>query len=293
MFYPRSVNNPSLVANTILSHRVNESVDYISNRQTLQWPFQSNSSPDGQTSSSHRSAARRTTWQPRAMYSGQSSPSTVDKDLVPDYVINYLRGETPETVALRASMRAHGFHGVNLEQRDRAHRSRAADFYFSASHSNSDANTDDDLVPSNAEGGKMKGRPVSRLVGWRFGVVLNTLISFLILVVGVICLTLAVSRSRLLGGESTVYVGECDGARRINWLLQVIINVFLVVLLAISNYVFQVLTSPTRGEISAAHDTRKWLDIGIPSFRNLIHISRLRALLAISILLAAFSIQIL
>lgn len=188
-------------------------------------------------------------------------------------------------------MRAQGLYDVDREERERAHRSRVAELYLATSRSD----TEGEGPRFNAQGAKTKGsRPSSSsLMGWRFGLVVNTLIAFLILVVAVICLTLAVSRSRMLGGESAIATGDCQRIRRVSWAVQAVISLCLIALLAISNYAFQVLSSPTRAEVSAAHDHRRWLDIGIPSFKNLVRISRVRAILAVFILLVAFTLQVL
>ena len=50
-----------------------------------------------------------------------------------------------------------------------------------------------------------------------------------------------------------------------------------------SNYTQQCLAAPTRGEIDAAHAKRQWMDIGVPSVRNLLRIKRERTLLWIAI----------
>ncbi|MCJ1458534.1 hypothetical protein MMC28_008907, partial [Mycoblastus sanguinarius] len=44
-------------------------------------------------------------------------------------------------------------------------------------------------------------------------------------------------------------------------------------LVGASNYSMQCLSSPTRGEINKAHNQKIWLDIGVPSFRNLRRLS--------------------
>ena len=48
-----------------------------------------------------------------------------------------------------------------------------------------------------------------------------------------------------------------------------VINILSTVLLAASNTCAQLITSPTRAALDQAHKTRKWLDIGVPSVRNL------------------------
>lgn len=47
------------------------------------------------------------------------------------------------------------------------------------------------------------------------------------------------------------------------------INVVSTLLLGSSNYCAQLLAAPTRSEVDTAHDKGDWLDIGVPSLRNL------------------------
>ncbi|SPN99548.1 uncharacterized protein DNG_02400 [Cephalotrichum gorgonifer] len=260
--------------------RVDGPVDHTSASQTLQWPFldtNSGSSPKRSPSRSRsrsRPRVRPVTWDPHQthLYSAQSSPSTVDKSLIPDYVVNYLRGETPETVALRASMRPRGgARGIDVRRGDNATRSRAADFYFSPSGTESGASIGGPAVGGTEKG--KKGGGSGRLVGWKSGIAINTLIALLIFVVSVVSLTLALSRSDLLRGEAPVYAGDCGTARRIEMGLQILTNILAVVLLAIANYVFQALVSPTRVEVALAHERQRWLDIGVP-FNSVFFVSR-------------------
>ena len=55
--------------------------------------------------------------------------------------------------------------------------------------------------------------------------------------------------------------------------LHLAINVLSTLLLGASNYCMQCLTSPTREEVDRAHSRHIWLDIGIPSVRNLRRVS--------------------
>ena len=118
------------------------------------------------------------------------------------------------------------------------------------------------------------------------------LLVFLILVVAIICLVLASMKAHMLGGETTVTAGKTGKAKGLDRGIHVIVNIFGVVLIVGANYVFQILSSPTRAEVDNAHEKLKWLDIGIPSLRNLSAISLGRALLAAGILLLAVSSQI-
>jgi hypothetical protein len=73
--------------------------------------------------------------------------------------------------------------------------------------------------------------------------------------------------------------GNCGRIKTLNSGLHILINVFSTILLSGSNYCMQCMSAPTRGEIDRSHIARKWLDVGVPSFRNLKRIDRRRLLL--------------
>jgi len=85
------------------------------------------------------------------------------------------------------------------------------------------------------------------------------------------------------GGTGTLYSGSCDKSRKIGLWLHLGINALSTLLLSGSNYTQQCLSAPTRSEIDAAHARRKWMDIGVPSVRNLFMIKAERMLLWIAI----------
>lgn len=91
---------------------------------------------------------------------------------------------------------------------------------------------------------------------------------------------------RTVGDLGTIYRGDCSKAHRLSSGLHIIINVLSTTLLAVSNLCMQLLAAPTRGEIDKAHADYFWLDIGVPSFRNLGRIGKSRR---IHIILLAFS----
>lgn len=80
-------------------------------------------------------------------------------------------------------------------------------------------------------------------------------------------------------GLRTLQQGSCKKTKDMSLWLHLAINALSTLLLGASNYTMQCLSSPTREEINAAHRKHKWLDIGIPSLRNLKHISRGKFLL--------------
>lgn len=70
---------------------------------------------------------------------------------------------------------------------------------------------------------------------------------------------------------NSLYQGECSKTGKISTGLHVIINILSTLLLGALNLCMQLLAAPTRSEIDRAHKEFVWLDIGVPSLRNLRH----------------------
>lgn len=130
------------------------------------------------------------------------------------------------------------------------------------------------------------------MIGWRGGVAINAVLALITLLVAVICFAVASAKSKVFGAEVTVLSGSCPTVSSYNIGLHALINVLSVTLLAGGNYVFQLISSPTRDELTEAHDRKRWLDIGIPSIRNLPHISGFRTALAAIVVLAVVATQV-
>ncbi len=96
----------------------------------------------------------------------------------------------------------------------------------------------------------------------------------------------------MAAGEALLYSGSCATASGISWILHAVISVLALILIAGANYLFQVLSSPTRPELNVAHNKKEWMDIGIPSVRNFSHIANTRILLAVTIVLSAVITQV-
>ena len=94
-------------------------------------------------------------------------------------------------------------------------------------------------------------------------------------------------------GIGTLYEGSCDKSRAIGLWLHLGINVLSTVLLSGSNYTQQCLAAPTRSEIDAAHARRRWMDIGVPSVRNLFRIKPERRFLWIAIGITSIPLHLL
>lgn len=77
--------------------------------------------------------------------------------------------------------------------------------------------------------------------------------------------------SSLIG---TIEEGKCEQTKHLDLWLHFAINVLSTLLLGASNYCMQCLSFPTRAEINRAHNEKRWLDIGVPSVKNLRRVSR-------------------
>lgn len=272
-----------------------------SNRQTIQWPFNNASGHESQSTIPisfsfplFPSFPRRNTW---GFGRPVSSILTLDS-IVPDYVINFIRGETPETLARKRTQRQ-GPLNPEVQRHARRYQSRTAEIYYSGTVSELDqsrspsAVNDLERMLGEDEKGAKRRQPRKLTAGWRGGVALNVLLVFLILAAAIVCLVLTSLKARKLGGEISIVEGTAENALNVSRGLHVVVNVFAVVLIAGANYVYQILLSPTRAEVDAAHEKLQWLDIGIPSLRNLAYVTVGRVLLSCFLLIVALGSQIL
>lgn len=277
---------------------------------TVHWPFQSIATD---TLSIFTSPApelfRRATWQPPKIHDENDSVvSPRDSTLIPDYVVNFIRGETPETVARRKRNGGNqGMRAVDVTHQHRPQRSHMAllegagavgearrNVGYARSHASgsTDTSTTTELQQILPDHEKPRRGWKRVTTGWRSGVLLNLLLILVILIAGFVCLVVAGTKIAILVGDMQLFVGSCATAASINWGLHALINVAVVILIVGANYVFQVLSSPTRSEISGAHESRKWLEIGVPSARNFRHVGSGRAVLALVLLAVAVATQI-
>jgi len=117
------------------------------------------------------------------------------------------------------------------------------------------------------------------LTGWRKGVVAAAVTASTVLLIN-FCITIwASTRQGTSDGIGVLYDGLCTDSRFLNSGLHVIINALSTLLLGASSYTMQCLSSPTRAEVDRAHRKGEWLDIGVPSMRNLTKIGKRRRLL--------------
>lgn len=123
-----------------------------------------------------------------------------------------------------------------------------------------------------------RSTPTRNLIrdGWRFGAV-NCAFSVTVVFLLNLIVT-AWGTAHKNAGQEVIFEDECHKVSKLNTWLHLLINVLSTILLSASNYCMQCLSAPTRSEVDRAHAKGSWLDIGIPSTRNLRFISKRRAI---------------
>ncbi|KAI5836888.1 hypothetical protein DFP73DRAFT_488070 [Morchella snyderi] len=109
--------------------------------------------------------------------------------------------------------------------------------------------------------------------GWRTGCTYCAITSTVVFLANSILTIWASKRPSDEPGIGILYKGSCNTTKNLSLLAHLIINVLSTLMLSASNYTMQCLSAPTRAEVDRAHARKKWLDIGVPSVRNLTKIS--------------------
>ena len=118
-----------------------------------------------------------------------------------------------------------------------------------------------------------------KLNGYHFCVLWCAGLAAMVLVINLIFTIWAVAKSGVQDGLGTLQEGSCKRTMRLTNRIHIAINVLSTLLLEASNYSMQCLSAPTRYEVDKAHSRGIWLDIGVPSVRNLRRLSTPRIVL--------------
>jgi hypothetical protein len=113
----------------------------------------------------------------------------------------------------------------------------------------------------------------SSLTGWRFGALHFATWAAVVFTINII---VSIWGGVYQKAKGSLTEGDCGDIKNLNRGLHIFINILSTILLSGSNYCMQCLSAPTRTDIDRAHAKLTWLDIGVPSIRNLKHISRRR-----------------
>ncbi|KAL3440941.1 hypothetical protein BJX65DRAFT_17229 [Aspergillus insuetus] len=129
--------------------------------------------------------------------------------------------------------------------------------------------------------------------GWKFTLFLSSVACVLVLTFNTGMLLWAVARDRVHDAKGVLTTGDCDRVSRLNTGLHLLINVFSTILLAASNHGMQCLCAPTRKDVDRVHHYGGWLHIGVPSIKNLGHVSGRRAFLWLCLLVSSVPLHLL
>lgn len=94
-------------------------------------------------------------------------------------------------------------------------------------------------------------------------------------------------------GVGTFYTGNCSSTSSANTAVHVILNIASSLFLGAGNYCMQILIAPSREEMDIAHRKGKTVEVGVPSIKNLRHISRKRTVAWLSIGLLGTTLHVL
>ena len=92
-------------------------------------------------------------------------------------------------------------------------------------------------------------------------------------------------------GVVPMYEGGCSLVKRLDVVAHIFINILSTLLLGASNLCMQLMAAPTRKEVDKAHSSQKWLDIGVPSFRNLSRIRRSRVVMWVFLVVSSLPLH--
>lgn len=121
-----------------------------------------------------------------------------------------------------------------------------------------------------------------RFSGYRGGILVSITICSVVLLLNVLLFMLAKfawTADSVNPNIISAFKGNCKTAHGVTIFLHLVINLLGSLLLGASNYTMQRLAAPSRAEVDRAHAKQKWLDIGVPSIRNLTSISKIRAIM--------------
>ncbi|KAI1120837.1 hypothetical protein F5Y10DRAFT_289156 [Nemania abortiva] len=129
--------------------------------------------------------------------------------------------------------------------------------------------------------------------GWRRSGTINVTLAYVCDIILLILWSISVSRQDTSPtGSTIIFSGNCDLSTRLNLILHLLVNIVSGVILASSNFFMQVLNSPSRKEIDEAHSWLRSVDIGVPSLKNLRHVSRFKSISWLVFLFSSFPIHL-
>lgn len=138
--------------------------------------------------------------------------------------------------------------------------------------------------------GKGSSQPRS---GWRRAAHVNSAVLAVITIILACFLVASTSRTGSWTKANMFFTRTCnDGsAAKLNVSLHLLVNIVSTAVFASSNFFMQVVNSPSRREVDAAHAKGSYLSIGVPSIRNAFLVSRFKTCCWVILLLSSIPIH--
>lgn len=129
--------------------------------------------------------------------------------------------------------------------------------------------------------------------GWKAGASFAALSALVVMGCNICLLVIGQRKFEEKDGLGTLFSGSCERTKYLDTWAHFAINILGSALLVAGNYTMQVLSSPTRTDVDNAHRQRKWMDIGIPSLRNLNKVPKIRSALYAAMALSSIPLHLL
>ncbi|KXJ90894.1 hypothetical protein Micbo1qcDRAFT_234164 [Microdochium bolleyi] len=252
-------------------------------KSSVAWPFHTRNVSE--SASTTLSMKMRSSWNPRNFFKMADDNVSISHSIVPDYIIHYMAGETPESLTQKRQQREADDLRSNAQVTRRRESLTSTPVVFSDLYSSST-----DLTRGLT--GSSKSHRSRYLSGWRGGLRLSAVLVGIIFAATLACLIIGIVQTKTVSGDVTIFSGTCTTTKQTSIGIHAAINIITFGMLAAANYALQVLSSPSRVEIDRAHEKRQWLDIGLPSVRNFRHISPIRSMLSSTAILCAAAGQV-
>lgn len=105
--------------------------------------------------------------------------------------------------------------------------------------------------------------------GWRMGAYCAACLALISLIINMAAAIWLRRHPNATSNLVEVFNGDCNEVSKMDMWIHLLINAISTLLLGGSNYCMQCLCAPTRAEIDKAHEKGRYLDVGVPSYRNL------------------------
>ncbi|VUC38177.1 unnamed protein product [Clonostachys rosea] len=172
---------------------------------------------------------------------------------------------------------------------------------FTKAHETKHAEAEDQLgidpavpfITTSTETGKKDRKWIP--TGWKFGTAAASFLTAMILIINIVVVIICRAKINSKTGSSSigpVLSGDCTSINKLGLGIHLVINIVSTLLLGASNYCMQTLSAPTREDIDRAHKRGSWMDIGIPSLRNIRFVRKRRLFVCLSLALTSIPLHL-